>query len=55
MLEVHISHFMEALKKTKAPRRGLIVKLQKVWPAVKNKIDKMEDLVNFTWIYVKEI
>ena len=47
MLEVHISHFMEALK-TKAPRRGLYVKLQKVWPIVKNEINKMEELVKFT-------
>jgi hypothetical protein len=50
MLEVHISHFMEALtgEKTKAPRRGLYVKLQKVWPIVKNEINKMEELVKFT-------
>jgi hypothetical protein len=52
MLEMHnhISHFIEALteKKTKAPRRGMYVKLQKVWPAVKNEIDKMEELVKFT-------
>ena len=49
MLEVHIPHFMEALtgEKTKAPRRGLYVKLQKVWPIVKNEI-KMEELVKFT-------
>jgi hypothetical protein len=49
MLEVHISHFMKALteEKTKAPRRGLYVKLQKVWPAVKNEIDKMEEPVKF--------
>ena len=51
MLEVHISHFMEALtgEKTKAPRRGLYVKLQKVWPTVKNEIDKLEELVKFNW------
>jgi hypothetical protein len=50
LLEVHISHFMEALteEKTKAPRKGLYVKLQKVWPAVKNEIDKMEEPVKFT-------
>jgi hypothetical protein len=37
VLEVHISHFIEALtgEKTKAPRRGLYVKLQNVWPIVK--------------------
>ena len=51
MLEMHIPHFMEALtgEKTKAPRRGLYVKLQKVWPTVKNEIDKMEELVKFNW------
>ena len=51
MLEVHISHFMEALtgEKTKAPRRGLYVKLQKVWPSVKEDIDKMEGLIKFNW------
>jgi hypothetical protein len=50
MLEVHISHFMEALtgEKTKAPRRALYVKLQKVWPIGKNEINKMEELVKFT-------
>ncbi len=48
---MHISHFMEALtgEKTKASRRGLYVKFQKVWPTVKNKIDKMEELFKFTW------
>lgn len=51
MLEVHISHFMEALtgEKTKGPRRGLYVKLQKVWPSVKEKVDKMEELIKFDW------
>ena len=51
MLEVHISHFMEALtgEKTKAPRRGLYVKLHKVWPSVKEDIDKMEGLIKFNW------
>jgi hypothetical protein len=41
MLEVHISHFMEALteEKINAPRRRLYVKLQNVWPTVKNEID----------------
>jgi hypothetical protein len=50
MLEVHISHFIEALtgEKTKAPRRGLYVKLQKAWPIVKTEINKMEELVMFT-------
>jgi hypothetical protein len=50
MLKVHLSHFMTALteEKTKAPRRGLYVKLQKVCPAVKNDIDKMEEPVKFT-------
>ncbi len=50
MLEVHISHFMETLtgEQTKAPRRGLYVKLQKVWPIVKNEINKMEELVKLT-------
>jgi hypothetical protein len=50
MLEVHIPHFMKALtgEKTKAPRRGLYVKHQKVWPIVKNEINKMEELVKFT-------
>jgi hypothetical protein len=45
LLEVHISHFMVAMteEKTKAPRSGLYVKLQKVWPAVNNEIDKMEE------------
>jgi hypothetical protein len=39
-----ISHFMEFLtgEKTKAPRRGLYIKLQK------NEIDKMEELVNLS-------
>ncbi|MFO0005327.1 MAG: hypothetical protein ACK559_29795 [bacterium] len=42
MLEVHISHFMEALtgEKTKGPRRGLYVKLQKVWPSIKEEMAK---------------
>ena len=50
MLEVHISHFMEALtgEKIKAPRRELYVKLQKVWPSVKEDIDKM-GLIKFNW------
>jgi hypothetical protein len=50
MLEVHISHFMEtwAGEKTKTPSRGLYVKLQKVWPIVKNEINKMEELVKLT-------
>jgi hypothetical protein len=41
---------MEALteEKTKVPRKGLYVKLQKVWPTVKNEIDKMEEPVKFT-------
>jgi hypothetical protein len=45
---VHISHFIEALTEKKAPRRGMYVKLQKVWPAVTNEIDKMEEPVKFT-------
>ena len=51
MLEVHISHFMEALtgEKTKAPQQGLYVKLKKVWPSVKEDIDKMEGLIKFNW------
>lgn len=51
MLEVHISHFMEALtgEKTKGPRRALYVKLQKVWPSVKEKVDKMEEITIFNW------
>jgi hypothetical protein len=41
---------METLtgEQTKAPRRGLYVKLQKVWPIVKNEINKMEELVKLT-------
>ena len=37
MLEIHISHFMEALteEKTKGPRKGLYVKLRKNWYSVK--------------------
>ncbi len=42
MLEVHMSHVMKALteEKTKAPSRGLYVKLQKILPAVKNELPK---------------
>jgi hypothetical protein len=47
MLEVHISHFMD-WREDKTPRRGLYIKLQKVWPIVKNEINKMEELVKFT-------
>jgi hypothetical protein len=41
---------MEALtgEKIKAPRRWLFIKLQKVWPTVRNEIDKKEELVKFT-------
>ncbi|XP_065661942.1 uncharacterized protein LOC136084824 [Hydra vulgaris] len=51
MLEIHISHFMEALsgEKTKGPRKGLYVKLQKNWYSVKKEVDKMLDLVRFDW------
>ena len=51
MLERHIHHFMVALtgEKTKGPRRGLYVKLQKVWPSVKVEVDKLEGLVRFDW------
>jgi hypothetical protein len=48
MLEVHISHFMEALtgEKTKAPRRGgCMSNFRRI---VKNQINKMEELVKFT-------
>ena len=50
MLECHIHHFMVALtsEKTMGPR-GLDVKLQKVWPSVKEEVDKMEGLVRFEW------
>ena len=49
MLEIHISHFMEALtgEKTKGPRKGLYVKLQKNWYSVKKEVEKMLDLVRF--------
>lgn len=51
MLEVHISHVMESLtgEKTKGPRRGLYVKLQKEWPKFKVEVDKMENIVKFNW------
>ena len=51
MLEIHISHFMEALtgEKTKGPRKGLYVKLQKNWYSVKKEVEKMLDLVRFDW------
>jgi hypothetical protein len=50
MLEVHISHFMVDLtsEKTNAPRRRLCVKLQNVWPTVKNEIDTTKEHVKFT-------
>ena len=50
-LEVHISRFMEALtgEKTKGPRRGLYVKLQKAWPSAKKELNKLEDLIRFDW------
>ncbi|XP_065679805.1 uncharacterized protein LOC136094125 [Hydra vulgaris] len=51
MLEIHISHFMEALtgEKTKGPRKGLYVKLQNNWCFFKKEVDKMIDLVRFDW------
>ncbi len=51
MLQVYISHFMEAFtgEKTKGPRRGLHVKLQKVWPSVKEELDKIEGLIKWNW------
>ena len=49
MLEVLISHFIDALteEKTKVPRRGLYVKLQKTWPSAKKETNKLEDLIRF--------
>jgi hypothetical protein len=36
-------------REDKGPKEGgLYVKLQKVWPIVKNEINKMEELVKFT-------
>jgi hypothetical protein len=35
-------------REDKGPRRGLYVKLQKVWPIVKNEINKKEELVKLT-------
>jgi hypothetical protein len=48
MLEFDISHFMGALtgEKTKGPRRGMYVKLQKAWPSVKEEVDKVDGLTN---------
>ena len=42
---------MEALtgEKTKGPRRGLYVKLQKAWPSAKKELNKLEDLIRFDW------
>ena len=50
MLEVHISHFMEALtgEKTKGPRRGLYTRLQKSWPIIVEKMDESK-LIRFNW------
>ena len=50
MLEVHISHFMEALtgEKTKGPRRGLYTRLQKSWPNIMQEMDKSK-LIRFNW------
>ena len=38
--EVHISHFMAAMtgENTKAPRRGIYVRLQKIWPSVVERV-----------------
>ena len=50
MLDVHISHFMEALtdEKTKGPKRGLYTRLQKSWPIIIEKIDESK-LIRFNW------
>ena len=52
--EVHISHFMAALtgEKTKAPRRGIYVRLQKIWPSVVERVQmaaQEKTLVLFDW------
>lgn len=57
ILEVHISHFMEALTgvKTKAPRREIYVRLKNAWPVLKPKLEANmkehgnKDLVKFNW------
>lgn len=53
MLEVHISHFMEALtgEKTKGPRRTLYLRLQKAWPDVKKELNNKEsiELIRYDW------
>ena len=51
ILEVHMSHFMEALtgEKTKGPRRGLYVRLQKAWPEFKLEVDKLENITKYNW------
>ena len=51
ILEVHMSYFMEALtgEKTKGPRRGLNVRLQKAWPEFKLEVDKLENITKYNW------
>ena len=46
ILEVHISHFMEALtgEKTKGPRRGIYTQLQKCWPSVNKEANKLKNV-----------
>ena len=42
----HLSlHWVIHLREDQGPQRGLCVKLQKVWPTVKNEIDEIEELV----------
>ena len=50
-MEVHISHFMEALtgEKTKGPRRTLYVKLQKLQPTIKQNVDEFQNITRFNW------
>ena len=57
ILEVHISHFMEALTgvKTKGPRREIYLRLKNAWPVLKPKLEACleepgnKDLVRFNW------
>ena len=41
ILEVHISHFMEALTgvTTKGPRREIYLRLKNAWPVLKPKLE----------------
>ena len=42
----HLSlHWVIHWREDQGPQRGLCVKLQKVWPTVKNEIDEIEELV----------